>query len=160
MKQLKARMAKERQRQREAVKAILYPLPDLKGPQGNAFALLGHAQALMKEAKIGDDQISLFMQEAKSGDYDHLLHTIAEWFTLCVPVTNYVPIEPKDFAGLVKQMRESEDIVDPDAEAQVELEKQATEELVSEQIASGWATKEEVEASHGITAIADATKEA
>ncbi len=52
----------------------------LTGTDGNAFAILGQARAAMRKAGIDRAQIDAFMDEAQSGDYDHLLATCMEWF--------------------------------------------------------------------------------
>lgn len=95
-KALMKRMKEAKASQRERTKAILYPLPDLRGPGGNAFALLGQAHSLMKKAGLPDTLYDEFNAEATSGDYDHLLNTIKEWFTLAVQDTTYHPV-PADF---------------------------------------------------------------
>ena len=53
--------------------------PKLKiiGTDGNTFALLGKASKVAKENKMDWDKIS---KEAMSGDYDHLLKTLMEYF--------------------------------------------------------------------------------
>lgn len=47
----------------------------LTGSDGNAFAVLGRVQAALRRAGAGQDAIRDFVQEATSGDYDHLLST-------------------------------------------------------------------------------------
>lgn len=51
----------------------------LVGTDGNAFAVLGNVQRAMRKAKVSQEQISEFMTEATSGDYDHLLQTCMKW---------------------------------------------------------------------------------
>ena len=50
---------------------------DLTGPQGNAFYLLGTAKNLAKQLGLNEVEI---MEEMKSGDYDHLVHTFDNYF--------------------------------------------------------------------------------
>lgn len=95
-KALMKRMKEAKANQRERSKHILYPLPDLRGPGGNAYALLGQAQSLMKKAGLPETLYDEFNAEATSGDYDHLLDTIKQWFTLAVQDSAYVPV-PDDF---------------------------------------------------------------
>ena len=61
-----------------------FVLPDLTGPEGNAFALLGRARAALREAGSADDE-ARFTAEATASDYRHLLATIDEWFTVIRP---------------------------------------------------------------------------
>lgn len=58
------------------------PQPKLKllGRDGNAFAVLGNAQAAAKKAKWSQEQIDAFAKIAKAGDYDHLLQTCMRYF--------------------------------------------------------------------------------
>ena len=51
----------------------------LVGKDGNAFAILGRMRAAMKRAEVLQIEIDRFMDETKSGDYDHLLQTCMEW---------------------------------------------------------------------------------
>lgn len=63
--------------------------PDVEVPltrrDGNAFAILG---ACKKAFRRGVDpatfaeQWPVFQAEATSGDYDHLLRTVMDWFTV------------------------------------------------------------------------------
>lgn len=58
-------------------------LPDVQvrlvGEDGNAFSILGRCTRAMKRAGH-TDQVATFLDEAKSGDYYHLLNTCMEWF--------------------------------------------------------------------------------
>ena len=55
--------------------------PKLKliGEDGNAFAILGRATKALKEAGE-EDKVEEFMNQATSGDYNHLLRVVMEWF--------------------------------------------------------------------------------
>lgn len=46
---------------------------DLVGTDGNAFVILGKVSRAMRIAKVPQEDIDAYMNEAKSGDYDHLL---------------------------------------------------------------------------------------
>lgn len=53
----------------------------LVGEDGNAYTILGEvSRALKKDGRIG--AASAFMQEATSGDYDHLLQTAMKFVTV------------------------------------------------------------------------------
>jgi hypothetical protein len=62
---------------------ILFPNVTVKltGNDGNAFAILGKVQKALKRA--GEkDAANDFMQEAMSGDYDHLLQTAMKYVSV------------------------------------------------------------------------------
>lgn len=50
------------------------------GEDGNTFAILGRCQHAMKRARVWEEYWAEFHKEAISGDYDHLLGTVMEWF--------------------------------------------------------------------------------
>ncbi len=56
--------------------------PELKlaGLSGNAFAILGRAESAARKAGWGEKETDEMMQEATSGDYDHLLQTMMKHF--------------------------------------------------------------------------------
>lgn len=51
----------------------------LSGEDGNAFAILARVRKALHKAKVSATEIELFTNEAKSGDYDHLLNVCIEW---------------------------------------------------------------------------------
>lgn len=53
------------------------PILQLVGEDGNAFAILGKARRVARENKMDWETIS---KEAMSGDYDHLLQVMMEYF--------------------------------------------------------------------------------
>ena len=53
----------------------------LVGEEGNAFAILGRTNRALRLHDIPKDKINLFMKEAMSGDYNHLLCTVMDWVT-------------------------------------------------------------------------------
>ena len=55
------------------------PVLVLIGQDGNAFNILGRARRALRDAGRGD-QWATFEAEATSGNYDHLLGTVMEWF--------------------------------------------------------------------------------
>lgn len=54
----------------------------LSGVDGNAFLILGRVQRKMREAGVSKEEISAFVDEATSGDYDALLATVARWVSI------------------------------------------------------------------------------
>ena len=51
----------------------------LTGSDGNPFQVLGKVIQAMRRAKVSQEEIDQFKQEAMSGDYDHLLRTCIKW---------------------------------------------------------------------------------
>lgn len=64
-------------------------MPDLKGPEGNAFSLLRRASDSLKEAGYDKHTRDAFHEEATSGNYEHLLKTIMVWFVVVAARTEY-----------------------------------------------------------------------
>lgn len=52
----------------------------LVGEDGNAFAILGRCQRAMRENDCTAEEIKTFMDDAKSGSYDHLLGVVCDTF--------------------------------------------------------------------------------
>lgn len=46
---------------------------------GDAFAILSSVSAALRKHKVSGDEISDFMQQGMSGDYDNLLRTCVNW---------------------------------------------------------------------------------
>lgn len=67
----------------------VFLMPDLKGPDGNAFVLLGRAGNALKDAGYGQETRDEFHAEATPGDYEHLLETIMTWFIVVAARTEY-----------------------------------------------------------------------
>lgn len=94
MRDLKKRMGQDHESSKEKIKHIRYNLPDLSGPGGNVYNLLGKAEALMKDEGIQDFLIAEFNAEVRQGStYEHVLETIRKWFTMTVPTVTYRPLE-------------------------------------------------------------------
>lgn len=70
----------------------VFLMPDLKGPEGNAYVLLGRAGDALKREGISEEERNHFHNQATSGDYDNLLATIMEWFIVVSAKTEYVVI--------------------------------------------------------------------
>jgi len=51
----------------------------LVGLDGNAFAILGRVAKALREARVSNDEINLYMKQATGGDYNKLLATTARW---------------------------------------------------------------------------------
>ena len=56
------------------------PMLQLAGEDGNAFAILGKARRVARESGWSQDEIDVMLEEAMSGDYDHLLRTMMRYF--------------------------------------------------------------------------------
>lgn len=53
---------------------------DLRGPQGNAFYLLGLAKRIGQELDWHESKIQEMLTDMKSGDYENLLHRFDQEF--------------------------------------------------------------------------------
>lgn len=51
----------------------------LSGRDGNAFSILSRVQREMRRAGIPEEVIERFVDEATSGDYNHLVATCMRW---------------------------------------------------------------------------------
>lgn len=51
----------------------------LIGHDGNAFAIMGTVRRALKEAGATRAQLDEYVEEATSGDYDHLLQVTMGW---------------------------------------------------------------------------------
>ena len=58
--------------------AIKYPhvKVNLSGEDGNAYFIIGRVRKALRRAGVSNEEIELFTEEVKSGDYDHLLQTV------------------------------------------------------------------------------------
>lgn len=63
---------------------IKYPniTVNIIGRDGNGFYILGVCQKAMRRNHFLQSEIDLFMKEATSGDYNHLLATVMAWFDI------------------------------------------------------------------------------
>ena len=52
----------------------------LTGQNGNAFVILGLCKQAAQEYGLEKTEVNAFIEEATSGDYDHLLQTAIHWF--------------------------------------------------------------------------------
>ena len=53
---------------------------DLTQVDGNAFSILGACRRAARSGGVPSAQIEQFVEEAMSGEYDHLLQTCFRWF--------------------------------------------------------------------------------
>lgn len=54
----------------------------LSGEDGNAFSVIGRVTKALRKGSVSDEDIRKFMNDAMSGDYDHLLQTCMIWVTV------------------------------------------------------------------------------
>lgn len=54
----------------------------LVGQDGNAFAIMGAVEKALRKAQIPQDEISNYLKESMSGDYDNLLRTAMSWVSV------------------------------------------------------------------------------
>ena len=55
---------------------------ELLGQDGNAYAILGAVRRAMRRHNVDEDEIEMYLEEAKSGDYDNLLAVTQEYVTV------------------------------------------------------------------------------
>jgi hypothetical protein len=54
---------------------------NLRGPEGNAWAIMGVVRRALRDAGLGDE-VEAYMTEAQSGSYDNLLSVTGHWVTV------------------------------------------------------------------------------
>jgi hypothetical protein len=52
---------------------------DLSTIDGNAYAIMGAAQRVLKRAGATPEEISQYLEESMSGDYENLVKTVGKW---------------------------------------------------------------------------------
>lgn len=52
---------------------------ELIGRDGNSFSILGSVTKVLRKAGVSKEERDEFLNEAMSGDYDHLLATVMNW---------------------------------------------------------------------------------
>lgn len=62
--------------------AVKYPNIHVRlvGADSNAFNILGLCRRAARKGGLSETEIETFFDEAKSGDYNHLLATCLKWF--------------------------------------------------------------------------------
>lgn len=56
---------------------------NLLNVNGNAFSVMAAVTKAMRKAKIDEQVIDCFLEEATSGDYDNLLRTCMKYVEVC-----------------------------------------------------------------------------
>jgi hypothetical protein len=54
----------------------------LSGEDGNALAIAGRVSKGLRRAGVSGHEIEKFIDEALSGDYDHVIQTCMRWVTV------------------------------------------------------------------------------
>ena len=55
---------------------------DLSTIDGNAYAIMGAAQRVLKRAGATPEEISQYLEESMSGDYENLVETVGKWLVV------------------------------------------------------------------------------
>jgi hypothetical protein len=55
---------------------------DLSTIDGNAYAIMGAAQRVLKRAGATPEELSEYLKESMSGDYEHLIQTVSKWLVV------------------------------------------------------------------------------
>jgi hypothetical protein len=55
---------------------------DLSTIDGNAYAIMGAAQRILKKAGATPEEIDEYLSESMSGDYRHLVATVGKWLVV------------------------------------------------------------------------------
>ena len=58
---------------------------ELINQDGNAFSILGRVSKALRAAKVSREEIDLFMKDAMSGNYNHLLCVVMNWVNVGDP---------------------------------------------------------------------------
>ena len=52
---------------------------ELSSQDGNAFMIIGRVQRALRKAGVDKEEITRYVNEATSGDYDNVIQTTARW---------------------------------------------------------------------------------
>ena len=66
----------------EATMNDLKPEVELIDQDGNAFSILARCQSAARRAAWDERYLEEFLDEATAGDYNHLLRTVMDYFTI------------------------------------------------------------------------------
>ena len=55
---------------------------DLSVIDGNAYAIMGAAQRILKQAGATPEELSEYLKESMSSDYEHLVETVSKWLVV------------------------------------------------------------------------------
>jgi len=59
--------------------SVKYPGIMVQLTDGNAFSIIARVSSALRRGGISMEECSVFVAEATSGDYDHLLQTVMKW---------------------------------------------------------------------------------
>ncbi len=59
---------------------VVVEIPD-SGPDANAFGIMARVRKALRRAGVSQEEIDTYVNEAKAGDYDHLLNVTERWIT-------------------------------------------------------------------------------
>jgi hypothetical protein len=54
----------------------------LVGLDGNAWSIMARVSSALKKAGVSEDEVSEYLAESQSGDYDNLLRTAVKWVSV------------------------------------------------------------------------------
>jgi hypothetical protein len=54
----------------------------LVGLDGNAWSIMARVSSALKDAGVSEDEVSEYLTQSQSGDYDNLLRTATEWVSV------------------------------------------------------------------------------
>ena len=55
---------------------------DLSVIDGNAYAIMGAAQRILKQAGATPEELSQYLEESMSSDYENLVATVGKWLVV------------------------------------------------------------------------------
>ena len=55
---------------------------DLSQIDGNAYAIMGAAQRILKQAGAGKEELDQYLADSMSSDYEHLVETVGKWLVI------------------------------------------------------------------------------
>lgn len=55
---------------------------DLSVIDGNAYAIMGAAQRILKQAGATPEEVKEYLDESMSSDYEHLVATVSKWLVV------------------------------------------------------------------------------
>ena len=55
---------------------------DLSVIDGNAYAIMGAAQRILKQAGATPEEVSQYLEESMSSDYENLVETVGKWLVV------------------------------------------------------------------------------
>ena len=55
---------------------------DLSQVDGNAYAIMGAAQRILKRAGATPEELEEYLKDSMSSDYEHLVETVGKWLVV------------------------------------------------------------------------------